>query len=93
MSVARWNTAHPETPVELVGVPYNSFGDKLTSAIDQPPYEPVTSALVSGLRDEPSLDVLAGWLATRIDGPVQRAVGELKVDLVLPSETITLRRP
>jgi glucose-6-phosphate dehydrogenase assembly protein OpcA len=65
----------------------------LTSAIDQPPYEPITSALVSGLRDEPSLDVLAGWLATRIDGPVQRAVGELKVDLVLPSETITLRRP
>ena len=32
-SVARWNAAHPETPVELVGVPYNSFGDKLTSAM------------------------------------------------------------
>jgi len=48
---------------------------------------------VSGLRDEPSLDVLAGWLAVRIDGPVQRAVGELKVDLVRSSETITLRRP
>jgi glucose-6-phosphate dehydrogenase assembly protein OpcA len=65
----------------------------LTSAVDQPPCEPVTSALVSGLRDEPSLDVLAGWLATRIDGPVQRAVGELKVDLIRASETITLRRP
>jgi glucose-6-phosphate dehydrogenase assembly protein OpcA len=65
----------------------------LTSAIDQPPCEPITSALVSGLRNEPSLDVLAGWLATRIDGPVQRAVGELKVDLVRNSETITLRRP
>jgi glucose-6-phosphate dehydrogenase assembly protein OpcA len=65
----------------------------LASAVDQPPYEPITSALVSGLRNEPSLDVLAGWLATRIDGPVQRAVGELKVDLVRPSETITLRRP
>jgi glucose-6-phosphate dehydrogenase assembly protein OpcA len=65
----------------------------LASAVDQPPYEPITSALVSGLRDEPSLDVLAGWLAARIDGPVQRAVGELKVDLVRSSETITLRRP
>jgi glucose-6-phosphate dehydrogenase assembly protein OpcA len=65
----------------------------LTSAVDQPPYEPITSAVVSGLRDEPSLDVLAGWLATRIDGPVQRAVGELKVELVRNSETITLRRP
>jgi glucose-6-phosphate dehydrogenase assembly protein OpcA len=65
----------------------------LTSAVDQPPCEKITSALVSGLRDEPSLDVLAGWLATRIDGPVQRAVGELKVDLIRSSETITLRRP
>ena len=48
---------------------------------------------MSGLRDEPSLDVLAGWLAARIDGPVQRAVGELKVELVRDSETITLKRP
>jgi glucose-6-phosphate dehydrogenase assembly protein OpcA len=65
----------------------------LASAVDQAPYEPISSAVVSGLRDEPSLDVLAGWLAARIDGPVQRAVGELKVDLVRTSETITLRRP
>ncbi|MGY4708674.1 glucose-6-phosphate dehydrogenase assembly protein OpcA [Mycolicibacterium sp. CBM1] len=65
----------------------------LASAIDQPPYEPVTSALVSGLKDEPALDVLAGWLASRIEGTVQRAVGELKVELVRPSETVTLSRP
>jgi glucose-6-phosphate dehydrogenase assembly protein OpcA len=65
----------------------------LTSALDQAPFEPITSALVSGLKTEPSLDVLAGWLAGRIDGPVQRAVGELKVELVRPSETITLSRP
>lgn len=65
----------------------------LASAIDQPPYEPVTSALVSGLKNEPALDVLAGWLASRIDGPVQRAVGELKVELVRASETVTLSRP
>ncbi|MFN0253805.1 MAG: extracellular solute-binding protein [Kofleriaceae bacterium] len=32
-TVAQWNAAHPDTLVELVGVPYNSFGDKLTSAI------------------------------------------------------------
>jgi glucose-6-phosphate dehydrogenase assembly protein OpcA len=65
----------------------------LAAAIDQPPHDPITSAVVSGLRDEPSLDVLAGWLAARIGGPVQRAVGDLKVDLVRNSETITLRRP
>ncbi|EKF23759.1 glucose-6-phosphate dehydrogenase assembly protein OpcA [Mycolicibacterium hassiacum DSM 44199] len=65
----------------------------LASAVDQPPHEPITSALVSGLRDEPSLDVLAGWLATRIDGPVRRAVGDLKVELHRSGETITLSRP
>jgi glucose-6-phosphate dehydrogenase assembly protein OpcA len=65
----------------------------LTSAIDQPPHEPITSALVSGLKTEPALDVLAGWLASRIDGPVRRAVGELKVELVRNSETVTLSRP
>ena len=65
----------------------------LTSAIDQPPHEPITSALVSGLKEEPALDILAGWLASRIDGPVRRAVGELKVELVRASETVTLSRP
>ncbi|MCV7344165.1 glucose-6-phosphate dehydrogenase assembly protein OpcA [Mycolicibacterium rhodesiae] len=65
----------------------------LASAVDQAPYEPLTSALVSGLKDEPALDILAGWLASRIDGTVTRAVGDLKVELVRASETVTLARP
>lgn len=65
----------------------------LTAALDQPPHEPVTSALVSGLATEPALDTLAGWLAGRLDAPVRRATGELKVELARPSETVTLRRP
>lgn len=65
----------------------------LTSALDQGPHEPIQSALVSGLKDEPALDIMAGWLASRIEGPVQRAVGDLRVELVRASETITLTRP
>jgi glucose-6-phosphate dehydrogenase assembly protein OpcA len=65
----------------------------LTSTLDQGPFEPIQSALVSGLKTEPALDVMAGWLATRINGPVKRAVGELKVELVRANETITLSRP
>ncbi|MEB4210425.1 glucose-6-phosphate dehydrogenase assembly protein OpcA [Mycobacterium sp. 94-17] len=65
----------------------------LTSAVDLTPHEPIESALVSGLRTEPALDILAGWLASRIDGPVRRAVGELKIELVRKSETIVLSRP
>ena len=65
----------------------------LASSLDQPPFEPLKSALVSGLKAEPALDIMAGWLACRIDGPVKRAVGELKVELNRTSETITLSRP
>jgi glucose-6-phosphate dehydrogenase assembly protein OpcA len=65
----------------------------LTSALDQAPFEPIRSAVVSGLKDEPALDILAGWLAGLIDGPVQRAVGDLKVELVRATETVTLSRP
>lgn len=65
----------------------------LASALDQPPYGPIESALVSGLRTEPALDILAGWLASRIEGPVRRVVGDLKVELQRPTETITLSRP
>ncbi|OBI08263.1 glucose-6-phosphate dehydrogenase assembly protein OpcA [Mycolicibacter heraklionensis] len=65
----------------------------LASALDQPPFEPIRSATVSGLATEPALDILAGWLASRIDGPVRRAVGELKVELTRDSETVSLSRP
>ena len=61
--------------------------------MDQAPHEPIKSAMVSGLKTEPALDILAGWLASRIDGPVTRAVGELKVELDRDPETITLSRP
>jgi glucose-6-phosphate dehydrogenase assembly protein OpcA len=65
----------------------------LTSALDQRPHEPIDSALVSGLKTEPALDIMAGWLASRIDGPVRRVVGDLKVELERKSETISLSRP
>ncbi|CDO08534.1 glucose-6-phosphate dehydrogenase assembly protein OpcA [Mycolicibacterium cosmeticum] len=65
----------------------------LAATLDQAPYEPITSVLVSGLKEEPALDILAGWLAGRLECPVSRAVGELKVELNRASETIVLSRP
>lgn len=65
----------------------------LAAAVELEPHEPIDSALVSGLKNEPALDILAGWLASRIDGQVQRVAGELKVELVRAGETITLQRP
>ncbi|MGV0644877.1 glucose-6-phosphate dehydrogenase assembly protein OpcA [Mycolicibacterium sp. XJ879] len=65
----------------------------LAAAVELDPHEPITSALVSGLSNEPALDILAGWLASRIGGPVRRVSGDLKVELVRSGETITLQRP
>ena len=65
----------------------------LIAAVDQPPHEPIESVTVSGLRDEPSLDVMAGWLAARLDCQVERKFGELFVELHRPGASIRLSRP
>lgn len=81
----------------------------LTAALDQAPFEPVTSVTVTGGSDSPSAELLAGWLAKRLRCPVtlvpsrkgsgiisvrlDRAGGPL--DLVRPQDgtTATLSHP
>ncbi|MCX5045176.1 glucose-6-phosphate dehydrogenase assembly protein OpcA [Aldersonia sp. NBC_00410] len=65
----------------------------LTTALDEPPHDPIQSVTVSGLQEEPSLDVLAGWLAYRLGCPVRRLVGDLFVELHRPGASIRLSRP
>ncbi|MDC5697384.1 glucose-6-phosphate dehydrogenase assembly protein OpcA [Intrasporangium calvum] len=80
----------------------------LAAALDQPPHEPVTRAVVSGAPDSPSTDLLAAWLAYRLKVPVQRVATprgsgisavrlERKsgpIDLVRPGDTVaTLSQP
>lgn len=64
----------------------------LTTALDQQA-EAVRSVTVSGLRDEPALDILAGWLAGRLGVPVHRNVGDLRVEMVLMDSTVSISRP
>ena len=45
----------------------------LAAALDQPPFEPVTEATVTGGSDSPSTDLLAAWLALTLRCPVRRA--------------------
>jgi len=47
----------------------------LAAALDQPPYEPVVAATVSGASDSPSVDLMAGWLAEALRCPVTRERG------------------
>ncbi|WP_342746225.1 glucose-6-phosphate dehydrogenase assembly protein OpcA [Rhodococcoides kyotonense] len=65
----------------------------LATALDQPPHEKVVSVTVSGLAEEPALDILAGWLAAKLDVPVHRRAGELKVEMHRETSTISITRP
>jgi glucose-6-phosphate dehydrogenase assembly protein OpcA len=70
----------------------------LAAALDQPPYEPVLSARVSGAADSPSTDLMAAWLRLRLDCPVLReksepGTGLVSVSLDRPSGAVTLSRP
>ena len=44
----------------------------LAAALDQPPYQPVVAATVTGASDSPSTDLMAGWLAHTLRCPVTR---------------------
>ncbi|HEY0636519.1 MAG TPA: glucose-6-phosphate dehydrogenase assembly protein OpcA [Pseudonocardiaceae bacterium] len=70
----------------------------LAAALDQPPHEEVTRAVVSGAADSPSTDLLAGWLAARLRVPVIRAKADVpggleSVRLERRSGDVTLSRP
>ncbi|WP_346764499.1 glucose-6-phosphate dehydrogenase assembly protein OpcA [Rhodococcus sp. HNM0569] len=66
----------------------------LVSSLDQPPHAAIVSATVSGLEEEPAVDMLAGWLASRVDVPVRRTSGPLFVELVLDDgSSLTISRP
>lgn len=44
---------------------------QLAAILDQPPFEKITAAAVSGITNSPSLDLLAAWLQLSLRVPVQ----------------------
>ena len=48
----------------------------LAAALDLPPYDKVDAATVTGAADNPSTDLLAGWLRSRLGIPVRREATE-----------------
>jgi glucose-6-phosphate dehydrogenase assembly protein OpcA len=80
----------------------------LAAALDQPPYEPVSGAVVAGAPDSPSMELMAAWLARRLKVPVNRVSTERgsglcairlerrsgPIDLVRPGDRVaTLSQP
>jgi len=70
----------------------------LAAALDQPPYEPVRRAVVTGGTDSPSGELLAAWLALYLKCPVTRVrtkagTGLTGVRLERTSGVVELIRP
>lgn len=73
---------------------------QLAAVLDQPPYEPVTGVEVRGAADSPSTTLLAAWLQSALQVPVElRLTAESKgatgidgVWLQRPSGTVVLER-
>ncbi|MDQ6896959.1 MAG: glucose-6-phosphate dehydrogenase assembly protein OpcA [Actinomycetota bacterium] len=70
----------------------------LAAALDGPPYEPVTEAVVAGANDSPSSELLAAWLGLVLKAPVRRVktaagTGVVSVRLERKSGPIDLVRP
>ncbi len=70
----------------------------LATALDAPPHEDVTGAVVAGEAVSPSTDLMAGWLASRLGVRVKRSpaangAGLVSVRLDRPSGPVELVRP
>jgi len=70
----------------------------LATALDAPPFEDVTGATVAGETVSPSTDLMAGWLAARLDVKVKRSPndggpGLTSVRLERASGPVELVRP
>ena len=55
----------------------------LATALDAPPHEPVTAAVVAGEVVSPSTDLMAGWLAARLGVKVKRSPAKSGPGLVV----------
>lgn len=70
----------------------------LAATLDQPPFEPVTRAVVEGVDGHPSLDLIAGWLAQSLkcEVTINRTSGAqavTRVVLTRASGDIEISRP
>ncbi|MBN9793254.1 MULTISPECIES: glucose-6-phosphate dehydrogenase assembly protein OpcA [unclassified Pseudonocardia] len=71
---------------------------QLAAALDVPPYEDISSAVVAGEAVSPSTELIAGWLAASLGVKVKRSPSEKDnglslVRLTRPSGDVELARP
>lgn len=89
---------HVAGDTDLTWTRLTSWRALLATALDAPPHEDVTGAVVVGEAVSPSTDLAAGWLATRLEVKVKRSPAEngqglVSVRLDRPSGPVSLVRP
>lgn len=88
LALRRENYTPGDTDLSWARVTY--WRALLVAALDQPPFEPVTAAVVRGPERAPGLDLLAGWLRSMLGVPVTREVGKVQVTLQRASGPVVL---
>lgn len=83
---------------DLAWTRLTSWRALLAAALDQPPFERITGATVTGESDSPSTELLAGWLASYLRIPVRRVEhprgpGIVSAVLERPSGNVEIVRP
>lgn len=95
--LARLAQSHTPGDSDLAWTRITRWRTLLAAALDQAPFESVTSVTVTGASDSPSTDLLAAWLGLRLKCPVTRAraragTGMRSVVLQRTSGTVELLR-
>ncbi|MDQ3150550.1 MAG: glucose-6-phosphate dehydrogenase assembly protein OpcA [Actinomycetota bacterium] len=65
-------SSYAEGDTDLAWTRLTMWRGLLAAALDQPPYEDVDAATVTGASDSPSTDLLAGWLTSCLGTPARR---------------------
>jgi maltose-binding protein MalE len=80
-TAATWTAAHPDTPIVLVAVPYDSFADKLTSAIPRgngPDLFIYPHDRIGDWADAGTIEPIEFWVDdTRADRFTEQAIGAM----------------
>ncbi|GAA3822446.1 glucose-6-phosphate dehydrogenase assembly protein OpcA [Cellulomonas soli] len=97
-ALRRLSQVHVEGDTDLAWTRATLWRGLIAATLDQPPYESVHHAVVTGQSDHPSVDLVAAWLAQALRCPVtidrvKDAPAITSVRLTRASGDIVLERP
>ncbi|GIG29428.1 glucose-6-phosphate dehydrogenase assembly protein OpcA [Cellulomonas marina] len=97
-ALRRLATVHAEGDTDIAWARTTLWRGLIAATLEQPPFEPVLEASVSGESTHPSVDLMAGWLAWSLKCPVrveriEGAPAITQVRLHRASGDIVLDRP